>query len=98
MTTSEWRLLLKNLRRRFPVESPVTVRKRQKVDCAVTIFDGKEYRITISSDQPDIGLIDSILHEWAHVRAIEEAYQHNGRWADNYGEIYQSWCDGFKND
>lgn len=98
MTTKEWRILLKNLRASFPVEAPVTIRKRPKIDCAATIFDGAHYRITINADQPDVGLIDSILHEWAHVKTIEEAYRHGGRWAENFGEIYQAWCDGFKNE
>lgn len=96
MKTQEWRALLRQLRKAFPVATPVIVRKRVKFDCAGTYFDGYRYHVTIRKKQTDTELVDSILHEWGHVLAIEDAYQHDGPWAVKYGKVYQEWCDGFK--
>ena len=82
MKTREWRALIRKLRERFPVQGQVTVRRYPtKKDCGLTTFDGSGYRVRVNSDQPDGGQVDTLLHESAHVRAIEQAYRHGGRGA-----------------
>jgi hypothetical protein len=66
------------------------------VDCARTHFDGRRFSITINKDQPDVGLVDSILHEYGHCLAIEEAYQHDGRWSIIFGQLYEDWVHHFE--
>ena len=97
MKTCEWRALIRKLRERFPVQGTVTVLRRPvKCDCGLTTFNGNDYRVRINSDQSDQGQIDTLLHEWAHVCAIEEAYGHVGRWATLHGEIYDAWTRNFE--
>ena len=96
MKTREWRALIRKLRKRFSVQGTITVlRRKVKCDCGLTTFNGCDYRVRINSDQSDQGQIDTLLHEWAHVCAIEEAYGHRGRWATLHGEIYHAWTKGF---
>lgn len=96
MLVNKWRTLIKNLRTYYPVSVPVVVRRVKMKDCARTNFNGCRFSITINKDQPSIGLIDSLLHEWSHCLAIEEAYQHDGRWSIIFGEIYEDWVHGFE--
>lgn len=96
MTTREWRSLIHELRTHFPVQGTVTVVRRPvKCDCGLTTFDGSNYRIRVNSNQEDQGQIDTLLHEWAHTLAIDEAFEHRGRWAELHGIIYDAWCKGF---
>jgi hypothetical protein len=97
MTTTKWRSLLKYLRTAFPVGCQVEVRRCNRKECAVTIFDGRTYRIRINASQDTRGQQDSILHEWAHVCAIEQAYRHEGPWGQIFASIYESWSKEFFN-
>ena len=97
MNNSEWRALVGALRKRFPVEQPVVVRRCQsKNNNGMTRFDGRTFRVRIASNQPRDSLIDSLLHEWAHVRMIDNAYRHDGQWGVVYAEIYNSWSNDFE--
>ena len=97
MKTREWRTLIRRLRERFPVQGTVTVLRRAvKCDCGLTTFNGNDYRVRINSDQSDQGQIDTLLHEWAHVCAIEQAYRHEGPWGVLYAEIYDAWTRNFE--
>ena len=97
MDTQAWRALIRQLRKNFPVTVPVKVVRRRTTTGSIglTTFDGREYRIRVKSNQESDSQIDTLLHEWAHVCAIEEAYNHQGRWAGLYGDIYQAWENGF---
>ena len=96
MKTCCWRSLLRKLRKHFPVQGTVKViRYPVNCDCGLTTFNGRNYRIRINSNQPDAGLVDTLLHEWAHVCAIEEAYRHEGPWGVLYAEIYDTWTRNF---
>ena len=60
MKTSEWRSLIRNLRKHFPVQGTVTVCRRPvKRDCGLTTFDGSNYRVRVNSKQSDQGQIDT---------------------------------------
>jgi hypothetical protein len=97
MNNSEWRALIRKLRKKFPVSGSVSViRYPAKKVCGTTTFNGRDYRIRINSDQPRTGLIDTLLHEWAHVCSIEQAYRHEGPWGSLYASIYDSWTKDFK--
>ncbi len=98
MNISEWRALLRSLRKRFPVSGTVrVVRRPLRKDCGRTVFNGCHgYRVTIDSIQPWQGQVDTLLHEWAHVRAIEQAYAHDGPWGSLFAEIYDAWTKDFQ--
>jgi hypothetical protein len=99
METKRFRALLKQLRTYFPVDQPVIVRRVDaKKNWGITIFDGTKYRIRISSDIPFNVQLDTLLHEWAHVCSMEEAYQHKERWAALYGKIYDLYVRDFNNE
>lgn len=87
-----WRNLLKMLRQNFPTIRPVVVKRVNKKDSeSTTFFDSHQYNIYISTNQSVSAQIDSLLHEYAHAKAIDEACQHHGRFGSLYGEIYQAW-------
>lgn len=94
----KWRLLLWYLRKRFPVQQPTRTMRRKlgkKADLGLTTFNGHSYRVRVHDCQDYSGQIDTLLHEWAHVLAIEEAYQHKGRWAEIYGELVETYYNDF---
>ena len=97
METRKFRALIRQLRKYFPVTQRVKVVRRRitKGDIGLTTFNGSEYRIRIKSNQDADGQLDTLLHEWGHVCAIEEAYEHRGRWATLFGEIYDAWTRNF---
>jgi len=81
MKTKEWRALIKQLRREFPVDSPVEVRRCSCNNYSgITRFNGKKYYIRINSNQQNRDLIDTLIHEWSHVLTIESAYHHDLHW------------------
>ena len=99
MNNTEWRALIRRLRKHFPVAGRVSVRRcPAKSYCGITRFDGNNYSIRIDSTQPRAGQIDTLLHEWAHVLAIEQAYRHEGPWGTLYASIYDAWVRDFKRD
>jgi hypothetical protein len=102
LKTKVWRKRLRVLRRRFPVAGKVKVIRRPcKRESGATVTDGcGNYTIRISSDQDWQSQIDALLHEWAHMLAIEEAYSHRppGRWGEIYAEIYSATEDEFCKD
>ena len=96
MTTQEWRALVRKLRKRFPVDSPVVVRRcRRKRNLGMTTYDGLAFRVYIDNSQSATGQIDCLIHEWAHVCAIELAFTHDGHWGAYYSAIYNSWLRDF---
>ena len=96
MNTQQWRALLRDLRKHFPVEQQAVVKRCPRIrNHGMTRFDGRRYHIYIMRDQDKAGMIDTLLHEWAHVRAIEQAYQHDGPWGAIYAEIYTAWSHDF---
>lgn len=89
---SSWRALLRMLRQNFPIERPIVVKRiKKKKDNGTLSFYNNKFYIYIDTTQSAEGQIDSILHEWAHARAIEEACEHAGTWGEHYGHIYQTW-------
>lgn len=96
MNTKKWRKLLRGLRKNFPVENNVNVRRVEMLrNCGSTQFDGTNYYIRIKANQSWPMQVDSLLHEWAHVRAIERAYKHDKLWGSIYSTIYESWEKDF---
>lgn len=87
-----WRKTIRFLRQTYKTSIPVSIRrvKRQK-DAGATFFDGYTLTIKIRTEQSWEGQIDSLLHEYAHVCAIDEACRHEGRWGEFFGKIYQGW-------
>jgi hypothetical protein len=83
--------LIRELRTRFPIEGRVKVRRHPiKKDCGSTNFDGTDYVIAIDSEQEWGGQVDSLLHEWAHVLAIEASYRHSDEWGVIYARLYNT--------
>lgn len=97
MWHKDWVALIRKLKRAFPLEGTVRViRRPYKRDCGYTTFDGELFTIRVDSRMSYQTQVDTLLHEWAHARAIQEAYCHRGRWGEIHGEIYQSWCEDFQ--
>jgi len=91
-STREWRRLLAFLRKNYPVSCSVIVSRHPiKKDCGNGYFNGRTFYVHIDSTQSESEQKHSLLHEWAHVRAIDDAYQHKGQWGVIYGDIYQTW-------
>ncbi len=96
MTVREFRLLLRKLRTNFPIECPiVVVRRPGKCNLGLTTFNGRQFRIRISSNQPHQVQFDTLLHEWAHALAIAESYAHGERWGILLANIYDAWARDF---
>jgi hypothetical protein len=97
MNTHDWRALIRKLRKHFPTDGKVVVcRRPTKLDCGVTTFNGNDYRIRVNSNQPKTGQVDTLLHEWAHVLAIDQAYRHEGPWGIIFAELYSAWVKKFE--
>jgi len=94
MTTSRWRTITAKVRKRFPVETPVTIRRKKMSDAGLTTFDGRQYHIYIDFKQNDSAQVETLLHEWGHVIAMEQAFKHKGPWGKIYGNIYEWWFHG----
>ena len=90
MNTKQWRRLLKQLREGFPISRRVKVRRRRIVKiCGKSTFDGTMYYIEIDSGLMTESQVDTILHEWAHVRLMDAAFNHDARWGEMYASIYE---------
>ena len=89
MSTYEWRALVRKLRKHFPLSLEIIARRRRmKRACGVTTFNGYNFRIYIDSGMCREGQVDALIHEWAHARAIDQAYSHCDAWGMNYVELY----------
>jgi len=85
-----WRKRVSALRKNFPVDGSVRVVRRPcKRLAGFTTTDGcGNYTIKIDSRLSWDAQIDTLIHEWAHVLAIAEAYTHRGRWTKHYADVY----------
>ena len=90
MTIKRWRCILRWLRKNFPVESPVVVKRVSQKE-SVTRFDGRRYHIRIALTKSASDQVDSILHEWGHIRSMDEAFHHKGSWPVHFGGIYDAY-------
>jgi glycine cleavage system H lipoate-binding protein len=101
MTTIEFRNLVKSLKKNYPLTGRVVISRRSiKKNFAITNLEmtgsGWIYRIYVDSKQDPGVQRDSLIHEWAHLRAVEESCDHSGRWGQVYSEIYTAWERDFK--
>ncbi len=92
MKTSDFRRIIRTLRKNFPVSGSVEVRrllmKGNPSPLGRAGFSGKYFKIHINSDQCSAVQYDTIMHEWAHVCAIDRAHSHDARWGEIYANIY----------
>lgn len=96
MNQSEWRKLLKNLRKHFPVNGTViVVRRILKKNFGITITNGIDFRIYIDKSQSQEVQRETLLHEWAHIKTIETSLEHCGDWGIWYANIYNNWLHNF---
>ena len=79
--------VLSKLREKFPVDSKIVVRYKKACDPGTTMFDGETYTLIIANQGTLQAQIDSLLHEWAHVVAIEKARKHCAAWGECYAAI-----------
>ena len=98
MDTKEWRALIRKLRKTFPVSGGRIIVYRQPLEHSfgVTAHTGNTYRIRIDSQQCRQVQLDALLHEWAHVIAIERAFWHTPEWGKVYASIFSAWAHDFK--
>lgn len=96
MTNKRWRALIRFLRARSPTRFPVrVVRRPYRRLCGWTTLESDYFLIHVSTEQDSQAQVDTLLHEWAHAKAIDEAYAHRGRWGEIHGEIYDAWVEDF---
>ena len=96
MNTTEWRILLHELRTHAPTSCSVVIRRYpMKKNCGVTRFDGRKFQVRIDSGLSTVGQIDAILHEWAHVLAIEQGFLHKESWGSMFSKLYEIWAGNF---
>ena len=103
MKTKErnFRRLAKVLRKKFPTLAPVYVyyrngrMPRKTLAMATAIFyDNRihHFIITVDSRKSEIVVLDSLLHEWAHVVSWQdgqkEVDEHDTTWAIAYSKIW----------
>jgi hypothetical protein len=92
---SIWKGLLKMLRKTFPISCKVVVRRVpktwQNAHGTTNFVNNSKFYVYINNNYSADSQIDTLLHEWAHVKAIDEAMQHKGKWGELHGEIYQAW-------
>lgn len=98
MTVKRWRALIRKMRERFPAEATIHVRRRplKDDDGYVTFRLGVAYCITINSQINWNAQIDTLIHEWAHVLAVELACNHGAQWGITYAEIYRAYDNNFQ--
>mgnify|MGYP003146700809 CR=1 FL=1 len=91
----------------FPPPYPVTVKvmklpllKQRHRTFAECRFSDRHFTIRIESRWPTSILLDSLWHEWAHVRSHPFAKlwsdrpEHSPEWSVSYGSIYSHMVDG----
>lgn len=96
-----YRKLVRVLKKRCPVAYPVSVRRvhLQEFDGDCSKVKGRFF-IRIDKSLPEVGAIDTLLHEWAHARAWNhlydnlswdefEAVAHDATWGVAYSEVYR---------
>ncbi len=101
MTSKQkWLATLRWLRRNFPVELPVRVRSiKTKKNCGFVDYLGvkKGFLIRIGANQSLELRLDTIVHEWAHVRswfgAEAEIEDHGAEWGIAYAFLYRTFLE-----
>jgi Zn-dependent peptidase ImmA (M78 family) len=69
----------------------VVIRRKMKKNLGLASFDGEKFEIAISSNESKQEQVDIIMHEWAHILCMEQAYTHGGQWGDFYGKLHESY-------
>jgi len=91
LNNKNWRALIRMLRKQFATESTVEVRRCPMIDNGDLQLHGNTFKMRINSALPKGGQIDALIHEWAHVLAIEEAYRHEFAWGIAHAAVYSVW-------
>ena len=93
------RLRFELLKKKFPVDAPVTLYSRRTAICdkkrnlrynGWCSFNGKRYFITVNKEDDSPTQVDTLLHEWAHLVAgwEERGREHSRKWGRAYADIY----------
>ncbi len=98
MKTCDFRKVIRALRKNFPVSASVEVKRLPIKNnfLGLTNFSGRYFKICIDSNQCSELQYDAILHEWAHVCAIDRAHSHDATWGVIYADIYDTIVEQLK--
>ncbi len=98
MKISDFRKVIRALRKNFPVGASVKVERLPMKDDLLgrACFTGKYFKIQVNSNQSNTVQYDVILHEWAHVCAIDRAHSHDATWGVIYADIYDTIVEQLK--
>jgi len=94
-TNTKWRRMLAWLRREFPLQRPVTVRRLRLLgdECGTCVLERQRFRLEIASNQCSTLQRDSLLHEWAHAMtwfgADAVRQFHGPEWGLAYAKLYR---------
>ena len=90
----DFRQTLAWLRETFPTRRKVVVRrcKCRNHGCTSLADNGAgQITVTIRKSDDHSVQIHTLLHEWAHVREMDDWEPHGPPWQRLYGVIYQAW-------
>ena len=90
----KWLRLLAWLRREFPAQKPVKVRGKAMEDCAETRYERGHFNVSINSNKSYATMVDSAIHEWAHVLTWFGAGHeelHPEEWGVCYAKLYDAY-------
>lgn len=82
------------LRTTYPTRRKVVVRRcKCKNHGSTSIADegGDTITVVICNRDNQSTQIHTLLHEWAHVRELDDWEPHGPTWERWYGQIYRSW-------
>jgi len=94
ISTKDFRSILRFLRKNFPIECPVVIKRfPKKKECDTVRFNGKVYTVYIDSSLTRQELIDTIIHFYAHIMCIDSSYNHDAEWGKKYADIYSKFLE-----
>ncbi len=86
---------VKALAEQAPLQAPgsVVIRAIEEDYMGLTTWEGDHFQVLIEARQCMGGIIDTLLHEWAHAmvwNASQES-QHDALWGVSYAHCYRIW-------
>ncbi len=94
---TKWRKTLAWLRKHHPAWHRIVTRRvhpgKRRPCCGQTTFDGKRFLIEVDTRQDWTSQVDTLLHEWAHVKTWRgnDDDDHGEEWGIMFAKLYRGW-------
>lgn len=79
------------LRAKVPVKCKVIIKRVAMHDDGNTSVSGDTITVTIRKSDPVSAQIDTLIHEWGHVREFDSWKAHGEVWGKGMSLAYQAW-------